>query len=312
MNFFNVLIIGFFCLIMESIGFCFIVGCCNVVFKNKPFASRRKICRVLCQTSAIIVWGFFILENKGDAHRDRGIMLCTIGFLLIVTALKVCNFVLKTFERAKLVQKNNQVEKKTIKETVQQVKDDNMKRRLENASSDRNADEMEVVRYFFGDAGCMSDQEYFEKLATKREILASKSKVLQAVGLDDTQVSEIYPIYKEEYVPSKSMYSGNIKNAFANKSVNGFMISSRYHVSWTFFSDSQMINYDIMFDMDKDWKQENTVEIFYKDISNYSINNDVITMTLLSGQTHRLDLTGNINADATIQGLIQKIRESKN
>lgn len=296
----------------EVFGFCLIIGFCNLVFAKKPLNKRRKICRVLCQISAIVVWGSLIPQTIGDLDRARGAMQTISEVILLISAIPVCNFLLSLFERAKFKSANSAVNRPSVKETVQSAKEESMKRRLENASLERTAEEMEVVRYFFGDNGCMSDQEYFERLAWKRNALASKSRVLEIVGLDEAQVAEIYPIYREEYVFSWGMYSGNINKPFATKKINGFNISSRYHVSWTLFSDNLLINYDLLFDMDKSWKQEKTTEIFYHDVSNYFIDNNIVNLILMNGQNYRLDFSDSMYGGASIQGLIQKIRESKN
>lgn len=312
MDFFEVLIRIVMCFFMllacELFGFCLIIGVCYFLFGKWPFNKRRKLCRILCQLSAILIWGLFFLETVGNSLDTP---YAISSFILLITAIPVCNFIISMIENAKLQIRNNRANRTSVKETVQLVKDENMKRRLENASLNRTAEEMEVVRYFFGDNGCMSDQQYFEMLVYKRDSLASRNKVLEIIGMDESQVAEIYPIYREEYVYSWTMYSGSINKPFANKNVNGFNVSSRYHVSWTFFSDNLLINYDIVFDMDKSWKQEKVTEIYYHDISNYNINNNIINLVLTNGQTHRLDFSDNMYAGATMQGLIQKIRESK-
>ena len=312
MGIFNDLIgaVMYFCmmLICEVFGFCLIIGFCYLVFRKCQFNARRKICRILCQLSAIVVWGIFFLDTVRNPY-DREFAISSL--ILLLTAIPVCNFIISLLESAKLQVRNSRANRTGVKQTLQLAKEENMKRRLENASYSRTAEEMEVVRYFFGDNGCMSDQEYFDRLAWKRNSLASKGRVLEIVGLDESQVSEIYPIYKEEYVFSWTMYSGNINKPFATKKVNGFDISSRYHVAWTLFSDNLLINYDVVFDMDKSWKQEKTTEIFYHDISNYYINNNVVNLVLMSGQTYQLDFSNNMYGGVSVQGLIQKIRESK-
>lgn len=126
-----------------------------------------------------------------------------------------------------------------------------------------NADQKRIYEsYFhFQSGGCMfrrnkemTDQEYRQEVQREVERRNLRRRALDKLGLDASQVSEIEPkrfanFYYEEGVLLKNDNS------------------SKYQVTWLFFSAEQVFIYDYIFDMCNDSETERTCEYFYKDIT---------------------------------------------
>lgn len=137
----------------------------------------------------------------------------------------------------------------------------------------RNAEQTAVIRYFCNDPSCLSkkaltDEEYDQMVAAVLNSNDYKQKALNKIGLDEDQVKEIEPVHFEGYQFDKQ--------SLAKMGDDGKYRSSKYQVSWLFFSSTQVYLYQNTFNMDEDGKKEATEEYFYKDITNFSTSSDTV------------------------------------
>jgi hypothetical protein len=192
-------------------------------------------------------------------------------------------------------------------------------RRIANG---KTAEQQRVIEYFVRDEGClnknMSDDEYKSMVRAKRDTLNLKARALSKIGLDEDQVSEIFPAMFEGFV---------YKNAYAKRQANGGWVSSSYQVSWVFFSSDQIYLYSYTLNMDDDNKKEQTDEFFYKDVTSFSTSSETEKAKGNAGQQIEVEtnkfamvvpgdklymsMDGVIDADRIIQGMKQKLREKK-
>ena len=142
-----------------------------------------------------------------------------------------------------------------------------VKNRIKNRSENQKA----VIRYFCNEPSCLyknpiSDYEYDQML---RSILSSndyKAMAINKIGLDESEISEIDPVHFEGFVYDKqSLYK---------RGEDGKDRSSKYQVTWIFFSAVQLYIYQNTFNMDEDGKSERTEEYFYKDITSFSTSSE--------------------------------------
>lgn len=194
----------------------------------------------------------------------------------------------------------------------------------------RTEDQKAVIRYFCNEPTCLSkepisDAEYD---AMVKAILAQndyRAKALAKIGLDEDQVKEIEPVHFEGYQFDK--------NSFSKQGVDGKYRSSKYQVSWLFFSATQVYLYQNTFNMDEDGKKEYTEEYFYKDITNFSTSTDTVETSFYDAKekkgvlknvdSNRFALTvpgdkfycsmdQNDYTEAAIQGMKAMLRDKKN
>ena len=148
----------------------------------------------------------------------------------------------------------------------------------------------------------------------KKQKYGSAKYALNKLGIDEEQVNEISPVCFEGF---------DYKNAYVKKTINGKWISSRYEVTWIFFSDSQVHVYSCGFDMDKENKKESTSEYFYKDVNSFStISEEEVGQNNITVPTEKFGMYGAginfecalTNCDNVVQsinGMRQKLREKK-
>ncbi len=132
----------------------------------------------------------------------------------------------------------------------------------------RNDDQKKVIRYFLND-GCLSkhisDQEYSQMVKSALAKFDFKQRALDKIGLDESELQEIDPVHFEGY---------QFKKAYGRLGKDKLWRSSKYQVSWLFFSATQVYLYQYTLNMDCDEKKENTEEYFYKDITNFSTSTE--------------------------------------
>lgn len=144
---------------------------------------------------------------------------------------------------------------------------------VKNRIKGRNEDQKAVIRYFCNDPACLSkkpisDSEYDQMVLDVLRSNDYKQKALNKIGLDEDQVKEIEPVHFEGF-----QYD---KQSLAKQGDDGKYRSSKYQVSWLFFSATQVYLYQNTFNMDEDGKKEATEEYFYKDITNFSTSSDTV------------------------------------
>ena len=144
---------------------------------------------------------------------------------------------------------------------------------VKNRIKGRSEEKAAVIRYFCNDPKCLSkkpitDAEYDEMVLAVLRSNDYKKKALDKIGLDEDQVKEIEPVHFEGF-----QYD---KQSLAKQGDDGKYRSSKYQVSWLFFSSTQVYLYQNTFNMDEDGKKESTEEYFYKDITNFSTSSDTV------------------------------------
>jgi len=138
----------------------------------------------------------------------------------------------------------------------------------------RTPDQQKVIKYFYGSKGCFSkgltDEEYDSMVMAKAKSTDFKQKALDKIGLDESQVNEVAPIHFEGYLFETK------NNNYALRGKDNVWRSSAYQITWIFFSSTQVYVYQYTFNMDEDGKKENTMEYFYKDVTNFSTSSDSV------------------------------------
>lgn len=196
----------------------------------------------------------------------------------------------------------------------------------------KTPEQKQAIQYFLGSAGCMSkvytDEAYEAAVMAIAHGTDFKTRALNKLGVDESQVNEIPPVYFEGY-----MFDSN--KAYAKLGKDNKWRSSAYQVSWLFFSDSQVYVYQYTFNMDDNVRKEATEEYFYKDVTNFSSVSDTkefdVVTTNCMGSTAVVKKTVNYDkfalvvpgekftcsmvqteyTERAIQGMKAKLREKK-
>ena len=194
----------------------------------------------------------------------------------------------------------------------------------------RNDDQKAVIRYFCNEPSCLSkkpitDEEYDQMVVAVLNANDYKRLALNKIGLDEDQVKEIEPVHFEGFVyDAQSLSKLGKDNKFR---------SSKYQVSWLFFSANQLYLYQNTFNMDEDGKKEATEEYFYKDVTNFSTSSDTVETPFydpkqdkeilknvdsnrfaitVPGDKFYCSLEQNEYTERAIQGMKAMLREKKN
>lgn len=201
---------------------------------------------------------------------------------------------------------------------------------VKNRIKGRNEDQKAVIRYFCNDPACLSkkpisDAEYDQMVLDVLNSNDYKQKALNKIGLDEDQVKEIEPVHFEGFQFDKQ--------SLAKQGDDGKYRSSKYQVSWLFFSATQVYLYQNTFNMDEDGKKEATEEYFYKDITNFSTSSDTVETPFydkkkmedvlknvdsnrfaitVPGEKFYCSLEQNDYTERAIQGMKAMLREKKN
>lgn len=162
-----------------------------------------------------------------------------------------------------------------------------------NRIKGRTDEQAAVIRYFCNDPKCLSkqpisDAEYDEMVLAVLRSNDYKKKALDKFGLDEDQVKEIEPVHFEGF-----QYD---KQSLAKQGDDGKYRSSKYQVSWLFFSSTQVYLYQNTFNMDEDGKKESTEEYFYKDITNFSTSSDTVETPFYDEETGK-DILKNVDSN---------------
>lgn len=164
---------------------------------------------------------------------------------------------------------------------------------VKNRIKGRTDEQAAVIRYFCNDPKCLSkqpisDAEYDEMVLAVLRLNDYKKKALDKIGLDEDQVKEIEPVHFEGF-----QYD---KQSLAKQGDDGKYRSSKYQVSWLFFSSTQVYLYQNTFNMDEDGKKESTEEYFYKDITNFSTSSDTVETPFYDEETGK-DILKNVDSN---------------
>lgn len=167
--------------------------------------------------------------------------------------------------------------------------------------------EQKKVIDFFADAygastgGCLKKiskikiEEYEKMIIDRCNSLNIKQRALQRIGLDEAEISEINPISLHSYVYTLS----EIKNReILLKIVNNTAVTSKYEVTWLFFSQDQIYAYSIEFDMISDEIVEDVHEFFYSDITCFETVNHLV-------EDIRFDLKGCLKTKGCLNSTVK-------
>ena len=136
----------------------------------------------------------------------------------------------------------------------------------------RTPEQKKVIKYFYGLGGCLSagvkDEDYEAIVMAIAKSTDFKQKALNKMGLDESQVNEIEPVHFEGY-----LFEDGCDIIYGKDKV---WRSSKYQVTWLFFSSSQIYLYQYTFNMNEDGKKESTQEYFYEDITNFTTSSETI------------------------------------
>lgn len=205
-------------------------------------------------------------------------------------------------------------------------------KQLNAALKGRNAEQQKVIKYFYGAGGCMAsglkDPDFDAIVLNKITSTDWKQKALNKIGLDESQVNEIDPVFFHYFVfDSKSLVIRGKDRKWR---------SSKYQLSYILFSSVQIYVYQYTFNLDSDEKNERTEEYFYKDITNFSTSTNTIEKEALEknncggapvfsrtqvetnefaiivpGDKFLCAMDANEASERAIQGMKAKLREKK-
>lgn len=201
----------------------------------------------------------------------------------------------------------------------------------------KNNEQQEIIRFFYGaDGGCMSSgmtvQQYQQKVKVRLAGLNTRQMALKKLGIDEDEVREVAPFSFEGYI-----FTDRSDNLVARASANTW-VSSDYQITWIFFGEKELFIYQYSFSMTSDSKRENTMQYFYRDVTNFASASDTHQKWIseprggcsggceyrqvsadadefkivVPGDTLRCSMTSTDNTDAAIRGMRNKLREMKN
>lgn len=145
---------------------------------------------------------------------------------------------------------------------------------VKQRGKNRTSEQKMALRYFLND-GCLqkkpSDQEYdnLVRSMVAEKKLTDPQTALDKLGVDESEVTEVKPLFLEGYVFGD-------KNTYAKIGKDNEWRSSKYQVSWIFCSATHVYLYQYTFNTDEDGKKIATEEYFYKDITNFSASSDTV------------------------------------
>jgi hypothetical protein len=134
----------------------------------------------------------------------------------------------------------------------------------------KTPDQCKCIDFFFAPdvkkkKGCLKPKDwtiddYCAHVQNKIDELELKLRALEKIGLDESQISEIPPIYLSSFVRGSDLY---IKT---NEDCSKY-VTNKYYVTWIFFSATQLYTYTYVFDTTSDDVVEATKDFFYSDIT---------------------------------------------
>ncbi|MBR0277414.1 MAG: hypothetical protein IJQ50_03000, partial [Clostridia bacterium] len=122
-----------------------------------------------------------------------------------------------------------------------------------------------------GSSSTMTMDEYISKVQEKCRMLNIRARAINRLGIDENEiVSLIDPICLYSFKFSK------IDKSYPwIKLENQNAVSSRYMVTWLFFSENQVYVYSYTFDMTSDDVWEYCCEYFYQDITCFETTHEI-------------------------------------
>ena len=192
------------------------------------------------------------------------------------------------------------------------------------------AEHDQIKKKYFEASGCigsltaMKDDVYEGKVMAAVNSFNPRAKALGKIGLDESQLKEIPPVNFHGY-----NFDSGVRTKIGK---DGRLRSSKYEVTWLFFSGTQVYMYRLQLDMISESKKEVTEEYFYKDITNFSTSSETVESEVAAGcfgkpgkksaeysrfslvvpgDKFYCSLSGVANADTAINAMKHKLREKK-
>lgn len=141
---------------------------------------------------------------------------------------------------------------------------------IKNYKKGKTDEQKDCIDFLYNDSGCgcgkalflkYTMESYEQLVANKLLNLNLRQRAIDKIGLDEDEISEIPPIVLSGYV-----YESNSDVVLVHAE-NGRAVSSRFNVSWIFFSKTQLYAYSYTFDTISDNTYEKTQDFFYQDIT---------------------------------------------
>lgn len=201
----------------------------------------------------------------------------------------------------------------------------------------KTEDQKKVIKYLYGGFlvfGKINDQQYDELVLQTVKNLNLDKKALDKCGIDEDQIFEIDPITFQGFDCDGKLVS-DLGVVFLGKQ-DSKLRSTEYEWVRLFFTDSQVLMYKHHIDMVSDSQKVNTEEYFYKDITNFSTQDETVEAfqiktgcsgkeksrvkknkeysrfgLIVPGDKFYCSTTNSENVDTTISAMKQKLREKK-
>lgn len=153
------------------------------------------------------------------------------------------------------------------------------KAKLENMKKGKTEEQKQVIDFFanyFAGCGCgigskgakMTMNQYQQIVSNKLYSLNLKQRAMDKIGLDESEISEIPPIVLSGY----DFDSDDV----LVRVIDDVAVSSRFSVSWIFFSAVQLYAYTYTFETISDNTWEQTQDFFYQDITSFTTLQKVV------------------------------------
>lgn len=146
----------------------------------------------------------------------------------------------------------------------------------------KTEEQKQVIDFFLADyakkgCGClnfkskaMTIEEYNARVENHVRSLNFRERAKAKLGLDDSEIQEIAPIFLYDYD-----YDLDDDELFW-KFKDNVVVTSKYSVTYLFFTSKQLLAYTYDFDMTSDTVSEYMKEVYYQDITSFEIENDLI------------------------------------
>jgi len=166
------------------------------------------------------------------------------------------------------------------------------KEAIERFKTGKTPEQKKVIDFFTsGLSGCLNGGKIFSgmKMADYEQIISSrlngldlKGNAINKIGLDESEIEEIPPIVLSGYIWN-DFDRNDRDDVVLVRAENAYAVSSRFSVSWIFFSQVQMYCYTYTFDTISDRIWERTMEFFYQDITCLIINKNLVQKIIDKG-----------------------------
>lgn len=134
----------------------------------------------------------------------------------------------------------------------------------------KSADQCKCIDFFLAidvkeKKGCLQPHswtidDYCAHVQQIIDNLNLKQRAIEKIGLDESQISEIPPIYLASFVRGNDLYVKTSEDYSK-------YVTNKYSVTWIFFSATQLYTYTYIFDTTSDNSREYTRDFFYGDIT---------------------------------------------